>query len=519
MEQKRLRQCPVGIQTFSEIRENDYLYVDKTEYVYRMTSSGKYFFLSRPRRFGKSLLTSTLRSYFEGRRELFEGLAISRLEKEWTEYPVLHFDMSMAKHLDKEELERYLGYRMKEYEVVYGVTSLTLDNHERLTKLIQQAYHKTGKKVVVLIDEYDAPLLDVVHEDENLPLLRNVMRNFYSPLKACDPYLRFVFLTGITKFSQLSIFSELNNITNISMFPEYAGICGITKEEMLTQMSDYIDNLAGIQGTTGQKIVEKLTDKYDGYHFTWPSPDVFNPFSIIKAFAFNRIKDYWFESGTPTYLVEMLGKYEIEPSQIGNVTAIAADFDAPTERMTNIIPLLYQSGYLTIKDYNELTEIYTLDIPNTEIRMGLMNSLLPNYTQQKTMEGRVAVAEMYMAIRQDDMDKALCLLRTFLLTVPECDNTNYEGHYQQMLYVIFSLLGQYIDIEVRTATGRVDMVMRTAKRIYLMELKINKSAKQAIKQIEMKDYPARFALNKLPIAKVGINFSLSERTITDWIIE
>lgn len=519
MEQKQLKRCPVGLQTFSEIIESNYLYIDKTEYVYRMASSGKYFFLSRPRRFGKSLLTSTLRSYFEGRRELFEGLAISRLEKDWTEYPVLHFDMSMAKHLDKERLERYLGNRLAEYEETYGIDHPAIDNNDRLGDLIQQAYRKTGRKVVVLIDEYDAPLLDVVHEDENLPVLRNVMRNFYSPLKACDPYLRFVFLTGITKFSQLSIFSELNNITNISMFPEYAGICGITKEEMLTQMKDYIDNLATIQGTTSDKIVDKLTAKYDGYHFTWPSPDVFNPFSIIKAFAFNRIKDYWFESGTPTYLIEMLRKYEIVPSRIGNVMALASDFDAPTERMTSIIPLLYQSGYLTIKDGDAESDSYTLDIPNTEIRMGLMNSLLPNYVQEKAMEGRVVIVEMYKAIRTDDMDKALSLLHTFLLTVPECDNTNYEGHYQQMLYVIFSLIGQYLDVEVRTATGRVDMVMRTATRLYLIELKINKSAEEAIRQIDMKNYPARFALHNLPITKVGINFSLSERTINEWKIE
>ena len=516
MEQKQLKRCPVGIQTFSEIIEDNYLYIDKTEYVYRMASSGKYFFLSRPRRFGKSLLTSTLRSYFEGRRELFDGLAISRLEKEWTEYPVLHFDMSMAKHTDKEGLESMLNLQLNEYEEIYGAGNEEKKPNDRLGGIIKRAYKQTGRKVVVLIDEYDAPLLDVVHEDENLPALRNVMRNFYSPLKACDPYLRFVFLTGITKFSQLSIFSELNNITNISMFPEYAGICGITKEEMLTQMSDHINNLATIQGTTSDKIVEKLTEKYDGYHFTWPSPDIFNPFSIIKAFAFNRIKDYWFESGTPTYIIEMLRKYDIVPSHIGNVTAIAADFDAPTERMTSIIPLLYQSGYLTIKDGDAITDSYTLDIPNTEIRAGLMNSLLPNYVHERAMEGRVVIIEMYRAIIQDDMDKALGLLRTFLLTVPECDNTNYEGHYQQMLYVIFSLLGQYIDVEVRTATGRVDMVMRTATRIYVIELKINKSAEEALRQIDMKNYPARFALYNLPVVKVGINFSLSERTITEW---
>lgn len=519
MELKQLKQCPVGIQTFSEIRENDYLYIDKTEYVYKMVYSGKYFFLSRPRRFGKSLLTSTLRSYFEGRKDLFEGLAIAKLEKEWTEYPVLHFDMSMAKHLDEGELERYLGYRLADCEKAFGITTSTKDNHERLKNLIMRTYEQTGKKVVVLVDEYDAPLLDVVHEEENMPKLRNVMRNFYSPLKAFDPYLRFVFLTGITKFSQLSIFSELNNITNISMFPEYAGICGITKDEMMEQASDYIDNLAIALGKTREETVKKLTDKYDGYHFTWPSPDVFNPFSIIKAFAFNRIANYWFESGTPTYLIEMLRKYDIVPSRIGNVTAMAADFDAPTEHMTSIIPLLYQSGYITIKEGNMDTEVFTLDIPNGEIRVGLMDSLLPNYVQGKSLEGRVVVAEMYKAIRNDDIETALRLLHDFLLTVPECDNTNYEGHYQQMLYVIFSLLGRYVDIEVRTATGRVDMVMRTATRLYLIEIKIDRSAEKAMSQINLKDYPARFALQGLPVVKVGVNFSRSERTITDWKVE
>lgn len=518
MEQKQVRQCPVGIQTFSEIREDNLLYIDKTEYVYRMTHSGKYFFLSRPRRFGKSLLTSTLRSYFEGRKELFEGLAIERLEKEWTAFPVLHFDMSMAKHLDKETLESMLNYQLGRYEQIYGRGKNANKLNDRMGDLIQRACEQTGKKVVVLVDEYDAPLLDVVHEEENLPKLRNVMRNFYSPLKACDPYLRFVFLTGITKFSQLSIFSELNNMTDISMFPEYAGICGITKEEMQEQMGDYIDNLAIALGKTREETIGKLTEKYDGYHFTWPSPDVFNPFSIIKAFAFNRISDYWFESGTPTYLIEMLRKYDIVPSRIGNVTAMAADFDAPTEKMASITPLLYQSGYITIKEADADADLYTLDIPNREIRIGLMNSLLPNYVQGKSLEGRVAVAEMYKALRRDNMEEALRLLKAFLLTVPACDNTNYEGHYQQMLYVIFSLLGYYVDVEVRTATGRVDMVMRTATRLYLIELKINQSAAKAMGQIDLKDYPSRFALQNLPVVKAGINFSLEERTITEWEI-
>src|SRR5574344_1423417 len=276
METKRLKRLPVGIQTFEKIRENDMLYIDKTEYIWNMINLGNYIFLSRPRRFGKSLLVSTLQAYFEGRKDLFKGLFIERMEKEWTEYPVLRFDMSMGKHMEKEQLERYLLYILEENERRFGITSDSKDPNVRLKNLIASAYEKTGKKVVILIDEYDAPLLDVVHEEQNLPVLRNVMRNFYSPLKDCDPYLQFVFLTGITKFSQLSIFSELNNLTNISIYPEFAGICGITKEEVLTQMQEYTERLARVNEWTIEESINQLKQQYDGYQFTWPSPDIFN---------------------------------------------------------------------------------------------------------------------------------------------------------------------------------------------------------------------------------------------------
>ena len=294
METKQLKRLPLGIQTFSEVIDLDCFYVDKTEYIWNMIHLSKYIFLSRPRRFGKSLLVSTLQAYFEGRKDLFKGLFIETVEKEWTEYPVLRFDMSSGKHMEKEQLERYLSMRLVEYEVKYGITQPATDNNDRLTALIQAAYQKTGKKVVVLIDEYDAPLLDVVHEEKSLPVLRNVMRNFYSPLKASDPYLQFVFLTGITKFSQLSIFSELNNLKNISMLPDYAGVCGITLDEMLTAMSDYIDDFAEAQEITREEAIEGLKQQYDGYHFTWPSPDIFNPFSLLNAFQDHDYTNYWF---------------------------------------------------------------------------------------------------------------------------------------------------------------------------------------------------------------------------------
>lgn len=376
---------PVGIQTFSEIIGKNYLYIDKTGYVYRMThSASKYMFLSRPRRFGKSLLASTLHSYFEGRKELFKGLVIEKLEMEWMSYPVFHFDMSLAKHVDRERLESMLNIQLYRYEEIYGRLDGEVMLNDRLTGLIQRAYQQTGKQVVVLIDEYDAPLLDVMHEDKNLPILRNVMRNFYSPLKACDPYLRYVFLTGITKFSQLSIFSELNNIKNISMDEPYAAICGITEEEIKEQMSYDLGLLAEKMQITRDEVLAKLKENYDGYHFTWPSPDIYNPFSLFNAFNDGKFNSYWFGSGTPTYLIEMLNKFGVLPSEIGGIEAVAAEFDAPTERMTNITPLLYQSGYITIKGYDSVFDIYTLDIPNKEVRIGLMRNLIPSYITNDT---------------------------------------------------------------------------------------------------------------------------------------
>lgn len=416
---------PLGIQTFSEIRNRNMLYVDKTAYVYRLASSGKFFFLSRPRRFGKSLLVSTFQSYFEGKKELFKGLAIEQLEHEWNEYPVLHFDMSGGKHMNKEQLNRYLLYILKSNEERFGVNTDSTDPNIRLSNLINSIYQQTGKQVVVLIDEYDAPLLDVVHHEEDLGALRQIMRNFFSPLKLSEPYLRFVFITGITKFSQLSIFSELNNIKNISMDEPYAGICGITKDELLTQMSNDIDMLAAKLSLTREETINQLKENYDGYHFTIPGPDVFNPYSLLNCFADGKLNAYWFASGTPTYLIEMMRKFDMMPANIGqDIEADKGDFDAPTETLTTIMPLLYQSGYLTIKKYTPETDLYTLGIPNKEIRVGLFRNLF------------------------------------------------------------------------------------------------NGSAQEALEQIKSRGYADSFALDDLPVTKVGINFSLEgKKNITDWVIE
>ena len=513
------RLYPIGIQTFSKIREGNYLYIDKTEYVYRMThSASSYMFLSRPRRFGKSLLTSTLHSYFSGRKDLFHGLAMEKLEKEWTEYPVLHFDMSTAKHADSEQLLQELNLKLYGYEQIYGRLDEEVNPNQRLMGLIKRAYEQTGKKVVVLIDEYDAPLLDVVHERENLDVLRNIMRNFYSPLKACDPYLRYVFLTGITKFSQLSIFSELNNIENISMDEPYAAICGISEDEIRSQMEEDVDRLAKNLEVTLEEALMKLKENYDGYHFTYPSPDIYNPFSLLTAMEKGKIGSYWFGSGTPTYLIKMLDKFGVKPSEIGRKQLKSSAFDAPTETMTDAVPLLYQSGYITIKDYNKMLDLYTLDIPNKEVRLGLMESLLPHYVDNKTPEATTMVAYLFYDIQNGDMDAALHRLQEFLSTIPYCDNTKFEGHYQQVFYIIFSLLGYYVDVEVRTPRGRVDIVLRTKTTLYLMELKLDKSAGEAMEQIDLKNYPERFALCGLPVVKVAVSFDSERCTIGGWEI-
>ena len=370
---------PVGIQTFEKIREENYLYVDKTKYIADFRKKKMtYIFLSRPRRFGKSLFASTLQAYFEGRKELFEGLAIADYEKEWVKHPVLHFDMSGAKHYDAEMLKHYLDLQLIPYEELYGKNDNEIYPNERLDGIVKRAYKQTGEKVVVIIDEYDAPLLDVVHEKENLKALRLIMQNFYSPLKKLDPYLEFTFITGITKFSQLSIFSELNNLDNISMFDQYSAICGISKTELTTVMKPDVEALGKALGMTYEECLEELRHYYDGYHFSEHSEDVFNPFSLIRALNSQKIDSYWFGSGTPSYLIKSLQKYHVNVMDIEQRRVSVDDFDVSPEQMTSSLPLLYQSGYLTIKKYNPIIKSYMLGYPNQEVKIGMLKSLAPN---------------------------------------------------------------------------------------------------------------------------------------------
>ena len=511
---------PIGVQTFPKLREEGFLYIDKTALIHQLVhSNAPYVFLSRPRRFGKSLLVSTLRAYFEGRKELFAGLAMEKLETEWKQYPVLHFSMSKGRHFDEASLKEYLSRQLMVWEEIYGSDPTDTLVNTRLSNLIRRACEKTGKKVVVLIDEYDAPLLEVAHEDTELPKLRNIMRNLYAPLKDAGPYLRFVFLTGITKFSQLSIFSELNNILNISMLDDYAALCGITEEEMLTQMCVGIDHLAEKLQISHEETIERLKRKYDGYHFTAVSPDIYNPFSLLTCLALGKLDNHWFATGTPSFLIESMRKFGYTPPELGSdLTATPEDFDVPTESLASITPLLYQSGYITIKSYDDIADTYTLGIPNEEVRTGLMHSLLPNYLQ--TAAGvKNTVYQFYATLMRQGIDSALGLLQTFFSTVPYCNDIDHEGHWQQMLYVVFSLLGARCDVEVHTSTGRVDLVAIMWGKLYLMEIKLDRPAGEALAQIDIKQYDKRFALSALPTVKIGISFSTTRRTITEWEVE
>ena len=513
------QKLPLGIQDFEELRKGNYLYVDKTDMLWKIANGDKYNFLSRPRRFGKSLLTSAMQCYFEGKEELFEGLKIMALEKEWVKRPVLHFSMNQGGSNAK-SLSHYLDDTLSKYEEIYGrrPTEATLNN--RLNGIIQRAYEQSGVQIAILVDEYDAPLqhsFHTPHHDE----CRSLYRDFFTGLKDYGYCIKCVFLTGITKFSQLSIFSELNNITNISMLPEYAGICGITKEEMLTRLKEGIQELAEAKNWTMDETLSRLKDYYDGYHFASESPDIFNPFSLLSSLSLKRVEPFWFSTGTPTYLINMMKKFGVNFSDFAeSMEAGVSDFDAPTETMTTLTPLLYQSGYITIKDYEEAYDSYTLGIPNREVRLGLTKALIPYYVTPNTQNANNTTRNMARAFDKEDLGLALQYLQTFLGTVPYCAHTDYEGHYQQMFYVIFSLLTAWmVDVEVHTPNGRVDIVVMAKSRLYLIELKLNQNAQVAMQQINLKNYRQRFALSGLPITKVGINFDSATHNITDWVVE
>ncbi len=511
---------PVGIQTFEKIRKGGYLYVDKTKYIVDFRKKGmSYVFLSRPRRFGKSLFASTLQSYFEGRKDLFEGLAIADYEKEWVKHPVLHFDMSGAKHFDAENLKDYLNFMLLPYEREYGKGEGENTPNTRLMGIVERAYKQTGQKVVVIIDEYDAPLLDVVHEKENLAPLRLIMQNFYSPLKKLDPYLEFTFITGITKFSQLSIFSELNNLDNISMFDQYSAICGISKTELTTVMKPDVEGLGEALGMTYEECLEELTRYYDGYHFSEKSEDVFNPFSLVKAMNAQKIDPYWFGSGTPSFLIKTLRHYHVNVLDIEKKGCDVDDFDVSPEQMTTALPILYQSGYLTIKKYNPMLHRYTLEYPNKEVKIGLLKSLAPNYLSPIQLDNSSLVGDFLEKLYDDDLEGAMVRLKAYLASISNRLSNKNERDFQTVFYLIFNLMGAFVLVEEDSAIGRADAVVHMPDAVYVFELKYDGSAEEAIKQIDDKGYLIPYSADGKRLYKIGVNYDSNQRTINKWIIQ
>ena len=522
-----VRRYPVGIQTFSEIRKGNYLYIDKTDLVYEM-SRMKYVFLSRPRRFGKSLLTTTLASYFRGERELFEGLKIMELETEWAQHPVIHLDLSVTKaETSTENLRNALMLLLKPYVAEYGRDNDELLPGQLFNGLIHRAFKQTGKQVVVIIDEYDAPLLDKLHIPETLDAFRNVMQEFFVQLKANEAMIRFCFITGITKFSQLSIFSTINNLTNISMDAKYAAVCGITEEEFDTQMSPDIAMLAESYGITSEEMHAKLKLQYDGYRFAEVSPDIYNPFSLLKCFNQRKIANYWFESATPTFLIRQMQHFRTDITTLERIEARASAFDQTPENMEDALPLLYQSGYITIKDYDRETDFYILSIPNKEVRTGFVENMIPLYTGIKQNDTAGFAMRFWRALKKSDIDTAMQEMKAFLAGVPYVegfkeklkDVKNYEGFYEYTFWLIFNMLNIYARTQVKCAGGRIDFVVLMPDTTWVFELKVHGTAQEAMDQINSKNYALPYETDGRKVVKVGVAFERETMTVGEWVVE
>lgn len=523
------RRYPVGIQTFERIIKDGYLYIDKTDLVWKLAHLSPYVFLSRPRRFGKSLLTTTLDSYFKGQKELFEGLKIMALEQDWESYPVIHLDLSMAKGRETVgELRRVLLLLLDPLVKEYGRQANEEFPGDVLRGIIQRAFEKTGKQVAVIIDEYDAPLLEVLHEEQRLPEFRRVMQEFYQPLKASEAMVRFCFITGITKFSQLSIFSTINNLTNISLQPEYAALCGITEEEFTTCMAPDIAMLSERYRCTPEVMHARLKEQYDGYRFSEEAPDVYNPFSLLKCFLQKKMANYWFESGTPTFLIRQMRKFRTDVTAMDRIEASASSFDCPTETMNSALPLLYQSGYLTIKDFSFRSNTYFLGIPNNEVRTGLVSGLIPTYTGLISEDIQDGFAlRLWRALDQDDIEAAMEELKTFMAGIPYVEGfqkkleevKNYEGFYEYTFWLIFNMLNVFAQTQVKCKGGRIDFVVRMSETTYVFELKVNSTAAEAMQQINSKGYALPYQTEGKKVVKIGVQFDRESMTIGEYLVE
>lgn len=513
-----MRKLPIGIQTFVDIRQGNYLYVDKTAFVWRIANTGKPYFLSRPRRFGKSLLLSTFEAYFEGKKELFEGLAIEKMETEWKRYPVLHLDLNAEKYDSQKRLEDILNNNLNIWEDRFGkdVRENTLST--RFSGVIRRASEQAGCGVVVLVDEYDKPLLQALGNDALLEDYRKTLKAFYGVLKSADRYLRFVFLTGVTKFSQVSVFSDLNQLNDISLDYSYATVCGITRTELIETFALEIEEFGRVNELSAEETVDKMARQYDGYHFHPKGDGVFNPFSVLNAFSKRELGDYWFQTGTPTFLVEILQKSEYDLRTLLNgIEAPSSMFSEYRVEANNPIPLIYQSGYLTIKGYDKEFGNYLLQFPNDEVRYGFINFLVPFYTSMTNSDQGFYIGKFVQELRVGNYNAFLTRLQAFFADFPYELNAKTERHYQVVFYLVFKLMGQFTQVEVKSAAGRADAIVKTPKYIYVFEFKLNGTAEEALQQIDDKGYLIPYQADGREVIKLGVEFSAETRNISRWL--
>ena len=529
------RKLPIGVQSFEDLRKKEYLYVDKTEYVFRLAHSGKVYFLSRPRRFGKSLFLSTLKAYFLGQKELFKGLEIEHLEEAekerraiWQEYPVFYLDFNVGKYTDKTALEERLQLFLQNIENEYGIKDAEKNSFaSRFEIALKTAYEKTGKQIVFLVDEYDKPLLQTMEKDEALnEEYRNTLKAFYSVLKSADQYVRFAFLTGVTKFSKISIFSDLNNLRDISMEEDYGAVCGITQKKLEHNFAPEIKMLEEKFACTHEAMLAKLKAKYDGYLFHPDSETVYNPFSIINAFAKKELKNYWFATGTPTFLVDYLKEaYYNIPDLDGKVELNENGLEFYRAAAKEPLPILFQAGYLTIKEYIAEARLYRLGFPNDEVRYGFLENLMPAYTGLRLSDTGVSVWEFTKAIKAGDADAFMEKMKAIISGIPydslaKKDAKLREQNYQAAVYLVFALMNQFVETEVHCATGRADCIVQTEDRVYIFEFKLGSkgSAEEAVAQIKEKNYAGKYAACGKKIILVGASFDTRKRTIKQWKI-
>ena len=510
---------PIGIQNFESLRQDGYLYIDKTALIYKMVKTGRYYFLSRPRRFGKSLLISTLEAYFQGKRELFEGLAMEKLEKDWIKYPILHLDLNTQKYDTPESLEDKLNRTLVEWEKQYGAEPAENSLAMRFEGIIQRAYDKTGQLVVILVDEYDKPMLQAIGNEALQKSFRETLKAFYGALKSKDGCIKIGVLTGVTKFGKVSVFSDLNNLDDISMWNEYIELCGISEREIHENLEAELYEFADARGITYDKLCAELKECYDGYHFTHNSIGMYNPFSLLNAFKRKEFGSYWFETGTPTYLVKLLKKHHYNLERMAHEETDAQVLNSIDSESTNPIPVIYQSGYLTIKGYDERFGIYSLGFPNREVEEGFMKFLLPFYAHVDKVESPFEIQKFVREVESGDYDSFFHRLQSFFADTTYELIRDQEVHYQNVLFILSKLMGFYVKAEYNTSHGRIDMVLQTNKFIYIMEFKLEGTAEEALKQINEKQYALPFEADGRKIFKIGVNFSAKTRNIEKWIVE